>query len=152
MLAAFRTFRQLEKSWYMFFFQLPSVPEMLLARDGFSFVKRSLRADAPKAFSDEDLERYVEAWSQPGARTGMINYYRAALRRSPRKALANMRPIQAPTLVIWGERDSYLGAELAEPESRWVPNVRVERLPESAHWVQLDAPERVNELLAGFLR
>lgn len=54
-------------------------------------------------------------------------------------------------LVIWGERDSYLGSELAEPESRWVPNLRMERLPESAHWVQLDAPERVNELLIGFL-
>ncbi|HEY2140527.1 MAG TPA: alpha/beta hydrolase [Solirubrobacteraceae bacterium] len=151
LLAAFRTFKQLRKSWYMFFFQIPAVPEKLLARDNFSFAKRSLRADAPGAFSDEDLERYVEAWSQPGALTGMINYYRAALRRSPRTTLAKMTPIQAPTLVIWGERDSYLGAEMAEPEARWVPNVRVERLPESAHWVQLDNPERVNELLLGFL-
>ncbi len=152
LLAAFRTLKQLRKSWYMFFFQIPVVPERLLARDGYSFAKRSLRADAPKAFSDEDLELYVEAWSQPGALTGMINYYRAALRRSPGAALAKMSPIQAPTLVIWGERDSYLGAELAEPESRWVANVRMEWLPESAHWVQLDAPERVNELLIGFLR
>ena len=152
MLAGLRTVRQLRKSWYMFFFQLPSLPERLMAKDNFSFAKRSLRADAPNAFSDEDLERYVESWSQPGALTGMINYYRAALRHSPRTVLANMRPIPASTLVIWGERDSYLGSELAEPESRWVPNVRVERLPESAHWVQLDAPDRVNELLVGFLR
>jgi epoxide hydrolase 4 len=153
MLAAFRTFKQLKKSWYMFFFQIPVLPERLLARDGYSFAKRSLRAGARRgAFSDEDLERYAEAWSQQGALTGMINYYRAALRRSPRKVLASMRPITAQTLVIWGERDSYLGAELAEPESQWVPNVRVERLPEAAHWVQLDAPERVNELLIDFLR
>ena len=151
LLAAFRTAKQLKKSWYMFFFQLPSVPEKLFARDGYSFAKRSLRADARGAFSDEDLRLYVDAWSQPGALTGMINYYRAALRRSPSKTLANMRPIDASTLVIWGERDSYLGSELAEPEAKWVPNVRMERLPDSAHWVQLDAPERVNELLVDFL-
>ncbi len=70
------------------------------------------------AFTDEDLERYVEAWSQPGALTGMINYYRAALRRSPRKALAQLQPIEAPTLVIWGMRDRHLGSELAEPGAR----------------------------------
>jgi pimeloyl-ACP methyl ester carboxylesterase len=96
------------------------------------------------------LERYVEAWSQPGALTGMINYYRAALRRSPGKALARMKPIEAQTLVIWGMRDRHLGSELAEPASEWVPNVRVERIPDATHWVQHDAPERVNELLLDF--
>ncbi len=150
MLAGFRTWRQLRKSWYMFFFQIPGLPEKLIARDDFSFAKRSLRADSPKAFSDVDLERYVEAWSQPGALTGMINYYRAALRRSPRAAQASLVPIQTRTLVIWGERDRHLGAELAEPLPEWVPNVRVERIPEATHWVQHDAPERVNELLVGF--
>ena len=95
MLEGFRTLKQLRKSWYMFFFQIPKLPEYLIARDDFSFAKRSLRADSKDAFSDEDLERYVEAWSQPGALTGMINYYRAALRRSPRKALAQLQPIEA---------------------------------------------------------
>jgi pimeloyl-ACP methyl ester carboxylesterase len=153
MLAAFRTFRQLRKSWYMFFFQIPSLPERLLARDDFAFAKRSLRANAAHGtFSREDLDRYAEAWAQPGALTGMLNYYRAALRRSPSAALAGLRPIRSPTLVIWGERDSYLGAELAEPEPRWVPDVRVERIPEASHWVQHEAPARVNELLLEFLR
>ena len=69
----------------------------------------------------------------------MINYYRAALRRSPRKALDRLSPIDAPMLVIWGERDRHLGSELAEPDPKWVPNVRVERLPEATHWVQHDA-------------
>ncbi len=150
MLEGFRTLKQLRKSWYMFFFQIPKLPERLIAREHFSFAKRSLRADSKDAFSDEDLERYVEAWSQPGALTGMINYYRAALRRSPRKALAQMKPVQAPTLVIWGMRDRHLGSELAEPPREWVPDVRVERIPDATHWVQHDAPERVNELLVGF--
>ncbi len=151
LLDGFRTVRQLRKSWYMFFFQIPFLPERLLARNGFSFAKRSLRADSPGSFSDADLERYVEAWSQPGALKGMIDYYRAALRQSPRKALGRMSPINCPVLVIWGERDRHLGRELAQPGPTWVPNVRVERLPEATHWVQHDAPERVNELLTEFL-
>lgn len=150
MLAGFRTWRQLRKSWYMFFFQIPGLPERLIARDDYSFAKRSLRADSPKAFSDTDLERYVEAWSQPGALTGMINYYRAVLRQSPRSAQGRLVPIQTRTMVIWGERDRHLGAELAEPLPQWVPNLRMERIPQATHWVQHDAPERVNELLVDF--
>jgi pimeloyl-ACP methyl ester carboxylesterase len=152
MLEGFRTLKQLRKSWYMFFFQIPKLPEHLIARDDFSFAKRSLRSDSKEAFTDEDLERYVEAWSQPGALTGMINYYRAALRRSPGKALKQLTPIQAKTLVIWGMRDRHLGSELAEPAREWVPDVRVERITEATHWVQHDAPERVNELLIDFFQ
>jgi epoxide hydrolase 4 len=150
MLASFRTRRQLRKSWYMFFFQLPVIPERLLAARDFAAARRALRVESPHAFSDAEVERYVEAWLQPGALTAMINYYRAALRRSPRSAVARMRRIDAPVLVIWGERDSVLGSELAEPAQRWVPDVRVERLPSASHWVQNDAPEQVNELLTGF--
>ncbi|HEY7961153.1 MAG TPA: alpha/beta hydrolase [Solirubrobacteraceae bacterium] len=150
MLGAMRSAGQLRKSWYMVFFQLPWLPERLLARDGFSFAKRSLRAGSRGSFSDADLERYAEAWSRPGALTAMINYYRALLRRSPRRARASLRVIGAPTLVIWGERDRYIGAELAEPAAQWVPDVRVERLPQATHWVQHEEPERVNELLIEF--
>jgi pimeloyl-ACP methyl ester carboxylesterase len=152
MLEGFRTFKQLRKSWYMFFFQLPHLPERLIAREDFSLGKRVLRADSPGAFTDEDLTRYVEAWSQPGALTGMLNYYRAALRQSPRKAAARLVPIAAPTMVIWGERDRALGSELAEPPARLVPDLRMEWIPEATHWVQHDAPERVNALLVDFLR
>ncbi len=151
MLAALKTARQLRKSWYMAFFQVPRLPEALMRRDGFSFMKRSLRTGARGVFSDEDLTRYVEAWSQPGALTGMVNYYRAALRQSPRTTLARMSRIDCPVLVIWGEQDRFLGPELAEPEARWVSDVRVERLPEASHWVQNDSPERVGELLLEFL-
>jgi epoxide hydrolase 4 len=150
MLDGFKTLKQLRKSWYMFFFQIPRLPEYLIARDNFSFAKRSLRADSKDSFTDADLELYTQAWSQPGALTGMINYYRAALRRSPRKTLAQMTPIAAQTLVIWGMRDRHLGSELAEPAPEWVPNVQVERIPEATHWVQHEAPERVNELLVDF--
>jgi len=82
----------------------------------------------------------------------MINYYRASVRQSQKEAAAKLRTISAPTLVIWGERDSYLGSELAEPKHDDVPNLdRVERL-DASHWVHHDEAERVNELLIDFFR
>ena len=81
----------------------------------------------------------------------MLNYYRASVRKSPKRAQAQIHPVQAPTLVIWGQRDRYLGAELAEPDRRDVPNLdRVERLPSASHWVHHDEPELLTELLIDF--
>jgi pimeloyl-ACP methyl ester carboxylesterase len=151
MLAALKTAAQLRKSWYMFFFQVPWLPEALMRRDDFSFLKRSLRAGSPGVFGDEALERYAEAWAQYGALTGMVNYYRAALRRRPSRTLARMSRIDCPVLVIWGDRDRYLGRDLAAPEPRWVSDVRVEHLPEASHWVPNDSAGRVGELLLEFL-
>jgi epoxide hydrolase 4 len=141
---------QLRKSWYFFYFQLPGLPEHHVRADGWQFFQDFL-GDARPAYTPEEIERYVEAWSQPGAAAAMINYYRAAVRQSPKHAAAQLRPISAPTLVIWGERDSYLGLELAEPDHEDVPNLdRVERLPDASHWVHHDEPERVTQLLVDF--
>jgi pimeloyl-ACP methyl ester carboxylesterase len=142
---------QLRKSWYFFFFDLPDVPESVVHANHWHFFRHFVR-DAKPAHTPEEIERYVEAWSQPGAATGMINYYRSSVRTSPKKAEAALRPIKAPTLVIWGEKDRYLGAELAEPEPDDVPNLdRVERLPDASHWVHHDEAEQVNRLLTDFL-
>ena len=143
---------QLAKSWYIFFFQLPWVPERLVVMRGWEAFRRGFEHDArPGAFTQQDIERYIEAWSQPGAATAMINYYRAMFRRPPGATVSRIRPISAPTLVIWGERDRYLSSELAEPEPEDVPNLdRVVRLADASHWVQHDQPDRVNELLIEF--
>jgi epoxide hydrolase 4 len=152
MLQGLRTPRQLAKSWYILFFQLPWLPEHLMRVGGWWGWRRLFEREArPGAYTPEDTERYVEAWSRPGAPTAMLNYYRAALRQSPRRAEARIRPVVAPTLVIWGQRDVHLGAELAEPERADVPNLeRVVRLPEASHWVHQDEPEQVSELLVEF--
>ena len=100
---------------------------------------RHFVSDANPPYTPEEIERYVEAWSQPGAAAGMINYYRASVRQSQKEAVEKLRPISAPTLVIWGERDSYLGSDLAEPDRDDVPNLdRVERLADASHWVHHD--------------
>jgi epoxide hydrolase 4 len=141
---------QLRKSWYFFFFNLPDLPESVVRADHWHFFRHFLH-DARPAYTPEEIDRYIEAWSQPGAATGMINYYRSSVRTSPKKAEAALRPISAPTLVIWGQGDHYLGPELAEPEHDDVPNLeRVERLLDASHWVHHDEAERVTQLLTDF--
>ena len=141
---------QLRKSWYFFFFDLPELPEAVVHADHWRFFRHFLR-DANPPYTPEETDRYIEAWSQPGAATGMINYYRSSVRTPPKKAEAALRPIKAPTLVIWGQSDHYLNPDLAEPEHDDVPNLdRVERLPDASHWVHHDEAERVNQLLIDF--
>ena len=142
---------QLRKSWYFFFFDLPELPESVVRADDWRFFRHFLRDAREGSFTSDDYQRYIEAWSQPGAATAMINYYRSSVRQPPKRAEAQIRPVQVPTLVIWGQDDRYLGPDLAEPEHDDVPNLdRVERLPGASHWVHHDEHERVTRLLADF--
>ncbi len=142
---------QRKRSWYMFFFQLPFIPEAFLRKDSFSFMKRSLQGTARKGtFTDEDLEQYVEAWSRPGVVTGMLNWYRAAVRSLASKV--RFKPIDRPLLVIWGARDKFLGRELAEPSLAGCSDASIEFVEEASHWVQHEEPELVNSKLEAFFR
>jgi pimeloyl-ACP methyl ester carboxylesterase len=137
---------QLRRSWYFFYFQLPDLPERHVRAKDWKFFQDFLR-DARPPYTPEEMKRYIEAWSQPGAATAMINYYRFAVRHSS----GEIRPITAPTLVIWGGNDRYLGPTLAEPHRDDVPNLdHVERMPDASHWVHHDEAERVNQLLTDF--
>lgn len=129
---------------YQLFFQPPRIPELLMPFILPQMMKRAGR------FTAEDLDRYREAWKKPGAMHGMANFYRAT-RRS--KGIGSiMRPIDVPTLMIWGERDPVFTRPTTENFAEWVPNLRVERIAKAGHFVQTDAPDRVNELLLAFLR
>jgi epoxide hydrolase 4 len=140
---------QLRRLWYFFFFQPPGVPERTVRARSWRFFRRYQR-DARPPYTPEETKRYIESWEQPGAATAIINYYRAAVRGS-KQAQAQIRPISAPTLVIWGQRDRYLRPNLAEPQRSDVPGLdRVERMPEASHWVHHDEAERVTQLLVDF--
>jgi len=130
--------RQLRKSWYVFFFQLPLLPERFMTDE-------RLQRLFHRIYQAEEISIVLQAVRD---RSPPIHYYRAALRHPALR----WKRIDAPALVIWGERDRWLGAELAQPDPRWVPDVRVERIAEAGHWVQAEAAERVNELLLAFLR
>src|SRR3954464_656597 len=141
-----RSPRQLLRSWYFFYFQFPRLPERRARRRHWRFFKRFLR-DARPPYTADELDRYVQAWSKPGAAKSMIDYYRAAVRLGSKQEI---RTVSAPTLVIWGQGDRYLGPKLAEPHQDDVPDLRVELLPNASHWVHHDEAERVNELLVDF--
>lgn len=140
---------QLARSWYIFFFQLPRLPERLVASRGFGAVRAMLERDGMPA---DEIAPYLDALRAPHALTSAIAYYRAAVRRVLRGSPAKIARIDCPVLVLWGDRDAYLGKELAAPPRRLVPHARVVHLPEASHWIQNVAPERVNELLLGFAR
>jgi pimeloyl-ACP methyl ester carboxylesterase len=145
---------QLLRSWYIFFFQLPRLPEWLLRSGNFRSLDIALSRDpvTPGAFTPEDIAAYRAALAQPGALTATINYYRALSCMPLRQVLRDLRPIACPTLLIWGERDPYLSRRLTEGLEPWVPNLTVARIPDASHWVQADAAGKVNETLLEFLR
>ncbi len=150
---------QLRRSWYMGFFQLPWLPERVLAADDFRRFTEVLRAGtATDALSEEDLRRYRNAISRRGALTAALNYYRAAARSAPREWLGQALPwsghdatVAAPTLICWGDRDEAVVPDLAEASQRWVPASHVEHFPDAGHWVQLDDPDGVTATLLAFL-
>ena len=151
-----RTFKQLRKSWYMFFFQLPWLPEFILSRDHAGAIAQMLTSTAlqKSAFPPEVLERYRIAMSRPGTLTAALNYYRAMFRRplsTARLSTGDVR-ITAATLLIWGVHDVALDINLTKDLEQWVPDIRVRLVPDSGHWVQQEKPELVNEMMLEFLQ
>jgi pimeloyl-ACP methyl ester carboxylesterase len=143
--------RQMLKSWYVFSFQMPVVPEWLFAMGGYSMGVRAIKGSGkPDTFSDDDMERYREAWAHSGALTGMINWYRAIVQKPP-KLSDNVR-VRVPTLVIWGKQDAFLSAEMAQLSVEMCDDGQLVMIDDATHWVQHDAAEQVNSLLLGFFR
>jgi pimeloyl-ACP methyl ester carboxylesterase len=148
---------QFFKAWYQFFFQLPWLPEAAIRARNFAVVRDLFRQGPVRkeAFTEQEINRYITALAQPGSLTAALNYYRAIYRETLRQGLsgylAGIRRIEVPTLLIWGEQDRVLTLGLTENLEQWVPDIRVERTPDASHWVQNEAPERVNELMLTFL-
>ncbi len=147
------TLRQARRSWYMLFFQIPWLPEALIRATDFRFLKDALRGairDTNK-ISDDEIRFFTQAIARPGALTAAINYYRRGLFNSGGIFKGTGLRVQAPTLLLWGEEDTYLGKELVPGTERFVPNLRVHSIPGCSHWVQQDRPDIVNAQLRAFL-
>lgn len=149
-----RSWAQLKRSWYVFFFQIPWLPEkLMLARDaraiGDAF--RNMAVDKSR-FPDEVLDHYKQNALLPGAMTAMINYYRAAFRDRELRAESRDPPrLDTPTLMIWGEEDTALGKELTYGTADLVSDFTIRYLPGVSHWVQQEAPEAVNAMIEAWL-
>jgi pimeloyl-ACP methyl ester carboxylesterase len=145
-----RNLKQLFKSWYIFFFQAPLLPEVFLSMRGSERLRDSLRnTSRPGTFSDEDLAEYQKAWNQPGAIRTMLNWYRASLQTKPKRVRAPL--VTMPTLIIWGEQDAFLSKEMAAQSLEYCVNGKLERFPNATHWVQHEEADRVNELIFKFV-
>lgn len=145
---------QFFKSWYIFFFQLPWLPEWLLTRRKARAVsgmvlKTSTNRDK---FPRDLLDVFQQNAQSPGAVTAMLNWYRAAFRRGAmRQRRAGFPVIHTRTLMIWGEEDTALDKSTTYDTHRYVSDLTLRYLPGVSHWVQQDATEAVNEMMTCFL-
>ena len=154
------TLKQFLRSWYMFFFQIPRLPEWLMARQNFRALERTFQQKVGRknSFTQQDVQRYKEAARQPGALTGAVNYYRANLfdrllvRKQKNDKQSDGR-IHVPTLFIYGEQDfAILPATVRGLEKYIEADYREVRIPDSGHWVQNEATGEVNAALLEFLK
>jgi pimeloyl-ACP methyl ester carboxylesterase len=141
-----RTMEDREKAWYQLLFQFTDLAEELLQRDDWKLFREWLRGDG-------DADSYVADLARPGALTAGLNWYRANL--APHlelQARPPLPPIEAPSLGIWSDGDNYLTEHRMTRSEELVDGPwRYERIEGASHWLQLDAPDRINELLLEFL-
>jgi pimeloyl-ACP methyl ester carboxylesterase len=140
---------QLLKSWYIGFFQLPSLPEWFATMNQYQNLLGAMRRSLP-AFGEIDAARYRQAWSEPGAIPAMLGYYRALPWSFPR-LLQRGREVTAPTTLIWGDPDFALATNLARWSKDYVKGLKLSLIPNSSHFVQLRHPAEVTRLMLEFL-
>jgi epoxide hydrolase 4 len=150
------SWEQLKRSWYMFFFQLPFLPEYLLTRNDAELVARTLRAASTHRanLTDEDVRPFRDAIQRPGAASGMIGWYRTAIRSALSKpfTIPMYPPITCDSLLIWGKADPALDFSILVPGTeRYAPRLRVAEIEGSGHFVQSENPSQVNAELVKFL-
>ena len=145
-----RDFEQMRRSLYALFFQLPWLPEIILRTGNWSVAANGIRRSARNnAFSDEDIEKYKEAWSQPGAMTAMLNWYRAAVWHRPQ--LTNDGRVHVRALILWGVKDVALSRRMARPSLDYCDDGNLIFFPDATHWVQHEEADEVNRHLLKFV-
>ncbi len=143
--------QQLIRSSYIFFFQLPWLPELAIQANDFQLLEWALRGMAVNkaAFSDADIEAYKNAFAQTGTLTAALNYYRNVFRSE--FLSRSWRVLEMPTLMIWGEDDIPLGKELTYGTEQYVRDFQLKYIPNCSHWVQQERPDLVNQYMREFL-
>ena len=140
---------QLRKSWYMFAFQLPALPEAISTANNCRVLRRGLtNSSRPGTFSATDLERYRAAWQQPDALTAMINWYRAMGRYRPQPP---RQQVSVPTLVMWGRQDEFLASTMADESLDYCDDAELVSFPSATHWVLHEEPEETTDALLAHL-
>lgn len=140
--------RQLAMSWYIGLFQIPRIAEHFVRAHRYEMLDKMFAKIPDKYMGPDDIELYKRALAREGALTAALGWYREIPRRMLNGTMRLPNPnVEAPTLVIWGERDPALAKQCNDPLPRYVPNLRIEYLPAAGHWLQMDHPNEVNEKL-----
>jgi pimeloyl-ACP methyl ester carboxylesterase len=141
---------QLRRSWYIFAFQVPWLPEYLMQKNNWRNAVRALRGSGKiDTFTDEDIVEYKKAWSQPGAMRAMINYYRAAALYW-RTSNGN-QTVKVPTLMLWGMQDVALSHRMARLSLDYCDDGKLVIFEDATHWVQHDEAYAVTQYLLNFI-
>ena len=139
------TLRQREMAWYQLFFQFEGIAEAWLQQDNWALFREMLRGNG-------DVDRYISDLSRPDALKASLNWYRANLAPRLPKSLPKLPSLEAPTLGIWSSNDHYLDGERMKISGRFVKGPwRYEQIDDASHWIPLDAPDRLNQLLLEWL-
>jgi len=142
---------QLRRSWYIFAFQIPWLPEYFLRRNDWRNAVRVLRGSGKiHTFTIDDIVEYKKAWAQPGAMTAMINWYRAAARYLPK--LLKDGHVKVPTLMLWGMQDVALSHRMARLSMDYCDDGKLVFFEDATHWVQHDEAGSVAALLIDFIK
>ena len=139
--------------------------ERVLSENNFSRLSDVLVQFGSKwEMSEERRLKYIDAWSQPGALTGSLNYYRASPLYPPTstedkeqiKSILNlpkeMLAVRVPTLVIWGEQDRALLTGNLDGLEEYIEDLTLKRIPDGTHWVIHEQPELLNRLIRDFIK
>ncbi|HUI82194.1 MAG TPA: alpha/beta hydrolase [Bryobacteraceae bacterium] len=158
--------KQQQASQYMLMFRSPQA-ETTLSANNYALLTGIVLGPGLKTgvFTEDDKKAYIDAWSQPGALTGGLNYYRAAQVGPPAPAAPGAVPstgnfavdptkvaVSVPTLVIWGEKDTALLTENLDGLDQFVPHLTIKRIPDGSHWVIHEKPDEVNGYIREFIR
>ena len=150
---------QQKASQYMLFFRSPQAEASLSTNNYQPLLGFFAEPRAAGKFSTDDDRAYLDAWGQPGALTGGLNYYRAArlgpVTSSTEGATATSSTglaVRPTTLVIWGEKDTALLPSNLIGLDQYVPNLTIERIPDGTHWVVHEQPALVNRMIRAFLQ
>jgi pimeloyl-ACP methyl ester carboxylesterase len=138
--------KQLRKSWYAFFFRIPRLPERMIRLRNWKLIASAMA----KGLTEEQLNRYKEAWAQPNAIGSMINWYRAFGSKFSKKAKSF--EVSVPTLILWGRKDPHLSYKMAPLSEKMCLEGQLETFEEASHWVHQDEPDRFNQSMIEFLR
>jgi pimeloyl-ACP methyl ester carboxylesterase len=144
---ALRVPTQTRHSWYVFFFQLPLLPEWALRADDYALVRSAFVGDAVPS---DEIDRCIEALRPPGAIEAAISYYRAEMRGAIFGGAPKPVAIRMPVMVLWGMKDRFLIPSLAQPPAEWVSDAQVVRLPDASHWTPIEAAADVAQSLERF--